>query len=65
MQKKLKNIILKLSVGLIEKNYSTFNELEIIDTLYQQLDVIGLFSDWPATTSFYANCMIQNHLNQN
>lgn len=31
--------------------------LETIDVLAQDVGIIGLFSDWPATTSFYANCM--------
>lgn len=31
--------------------------LTTIDVLAQQVGIIGLFSDWPATTTFYANCM--------
>jgi glycerophosphoryl diester phosphodiesterase len=27
-----------------------------IDVLAQKVGIIGLFSDWPATTTFYANC---------
>ena len=38
---------------------TTFNELELIDALYK-MGVVGVFSDWPATTTFYASCM--NHL---
>ena len=30
--------------------------LTIIDVLAQDVGIIGLFSDWPATTTFYANC---------
>lgn len=30
--------------------------LRVIDVLAQQVGVVGLFSDWPATTTFYANC---------
>ncbi|MDG2411855.1 MAG: glycerophosphodiester phosphodiesterase family protein [Halioglobus sp.] len=30
--------------------------LTVVDVLAQQVGVIGLFSDWPATTTFYANC---------
>lgn len=30
--------------------------LRVIDVLAQEVGVIGLFSDWPATVSFYANC---------
>jgi glycerophosphoryl diester phosphodiesterase len=28
-----------------------------IDVLAQEVGIIGLFSDWPATTTFYANCL--------
>jgi glycerophosphoryl diester phosphodiesterase len=31
--------------------------LTTIDVLAQKVGIIGLFSDWPATTTFYANCM--------
>ncbi|MEM7742999.1 MAG: glycerophosphodiester phosphodiesterase family protein [Pseudomonadota bacterium] len=31
--------------------------LELIDVLAQDVGVVGIFSDWPATTTFYANCM--------
>ena len=31
--------------------------LRTIDVLAQDVGIIGLFSDWPATVSFYANCM--------
>jgi glycerophosphoryl diester phosphodiesterase len=30
--------------------------LETIDVLVQRVGIFGLFSDWPATTTFYANC---------
>jgi glycerophosphoryl diester phosphodiesterase len=30
--------------------------LRTIDVLAQDVGILGLFSDWPATTSFYANC---------
>jgi len=30
--------------------------LTVIDVLAQDVGIIGLFSDWPATTTFYANC---------
>lgn len=30
--------------------------LETIDVLARDVGIIGLFSDWPATTTFYANC---------
>lgn len=45
--------------------YSTVNELikqdsdmlVALDVLVKEVGVIGVFSDWPATTTFYANCM--------
>lgn len=29
----------------------------VIDVLAREVGVIGIFSDWPATTTFYAHCM--------
>lgn len=31
--------------------------LEVLDVLTKDVGIIGIFSDWPATVSFYANCM--------
>lgn len=28
-----------------------------LDVLARQVGVIGIFSDWPATVTYYANCM--------
>jgi glycerophosphoryl diester phosphodiesterase len=30
--------------------------MTVLDVLAKQVGIIGIFSDWPATTSFYANC---------
>ncbi|NYZ11171.1 glycerophosphodiester phosphodiesterase [Azospirillum sp. RWY-5-1] len=30
---------------------------ELLDVLTQQVGIEGIFSDWPATVTFYANCM--------
>ncbi|OJJ09394.1 glycerophosphodiester phosphodiesterase [Alphaproteobacteria bacterium AO1-B] len=30
---------------------------QVVDVLAQDAGVVGLFSDWPATTTFYASCM--------
>ena len=30
---------------------------EYIDALAQDVGVVGIFSDWPATVTYYANCM--------
>ena len=31
--------------------------MQVLDVLAQQVGVIGVFSDWPATTTYYANCI--------
>lgn len=30
----------------------------VLDVLAREVGVIGVFSDWPATTTYYANCML-------
>nr|WP_325250390.1 glycerophosphodiester phosphodiesterase family protein [Amylibacter sp.] len=30
---------------------------EVLDVLAQQVGIAGMFSDWPATVTYYANCM--------
>ena len=30
---------------------------QALDTLAQQVKIRGIFSDWPATVTYYANCM--------
>ena len=29
----------------------------LLDVLYKEVGILGIFSDWPATVTFYANCM--------
>jgi glycerophosphoryl diester phosphodiesterase len=31
--------------------------MRVIDALAQEVGVRGIFSDWPATVSFYAGCV--------
>jgi glycerophosphoryl diester phosphodiesterase len=31
--------------------------MEVIDVLAQDVEVLGIFSDWPATITYYANCV--------
>ena len=38
--------------------------LRTIDVLAQDVGIIGLFSDWPATTTFYANCLLKKQKNK-
>ncbi|NVJ61746.1 MAG: glycerophosphodiester phosphodiesterase [Gammaproteobacteria bacterium] len=40
--------------NVINNDGDTFNVLHV---LAQDVGVLGVFSDWPATTSYYANCM--------
>lgn len=30
---------------------------EVLRVLHEELQVVGVFSDWPATTTFFANCL--------
>ena len=29
---------------------------QVLDVLARDIGILGIFSDWPATTTFYANC---------
>jgi glycerophosphoryl diester phosphodiesterase len=31
--------------------------LELLDVLAKEVGILGIFSDWPATVTYYANCM--------
>jgi glycerophosphoryl diester phosphodiesterase len=31
--------------------------MTVLDVLARQVGVLGAFSDWPATVTYYANCM--------
>lgn len=31
--------------------------MKVLDVLTQEVGIMGLFSDWPATVTYYANCM--------
>jgi glycerophosphoryl diester phosphodiesterase len=31
--------------------------MRVIDVLAKDVGVMGIFSDWPATVSYYASCM--------
>ncbi len=33
------------------------NQFELLHALHKEVGIVGIFSDWPATTTFYANCM--------
>lgn len=40
--------------SLIDNEGDTF---EVLDVLARDVGVLGVFSDWPATVTYYANCM--------
>ena len=31
--------------------------MQVLDVLAKDVGIIGIFSDWPATVTYYANCM--------
>ena len=31
--------------------------MKVLDVLARQVGILGIFSDWPATVTYYANCM--------
>jgi glycerophosphoryl diester phosphodiesterase len=31
--------------------------MQVLDVLAREVGILGIFSDWPATTTFYANCV--------
>ena len=35
--------------------------LEVLDVLAREVGIRGIFSDWPATVSYYASCMAHRH----
>ncbi|MBP0616338.1 glycerophosphodiester phosphodiesterase family protein [Jiella sp. KSK16Y-1] len=37
--------------------------LRLLETLAKDVGVIGVFSDWPATTTFFANCLVPGATN--
>ncbi len=42
------------------KVYATHHDgivYELLDVLAEQVGAVGVFTDWPATVTYYANCM--------
>ncbi|NVK37413.1 MAG: glycerophosphodiester phosphodiesterase [Gammaproteobacteria bacterium] len=44
-------------LGGIDAIHTDGDVYEVLDVLAKDVGVIGVFSDWPATTTYYANCM--------
>jgi glycerophosphoryl diester phosphodiesterase len=40
-----------------EKINNSGDTYEVLDVLAKDVGILGIFSDWPATVTFYANCM--------
>lgn len=45
------------SVQNLDKNAVDGYKFALLHVLSEDVGVLGVFSDWPATTTFYANCM--------
>lgn len=45
------------SVENLDKSTVDGYKFALLHVLSQEVGVLGVFSDWPATTTFYANCM--------
>ena len=45
------------SVAALDPKEVEGYRLALLHVLSQDVGVLGVFSDWPATTTFYANCM--------
>ncbi|MCE9686935.1 glycerophosphodiester phosphodiesterase [Shewanella sp. AS16] len=43
--------------GVTEAIDNEGDALELLDVLAKDIGVLGVFSDWPATVTYYANCM--------
>ena len=54
----LTNSVLSNPVSLSIHPARAFAVLQLLHVLAQQVGVKGVFSDWPATTTFYANCLL-------
>lgn len=37
-------------------NLTAGSRFELLDALYEEVGIKGMFDDWPAVTTFYANC---------
>jgi glycerophosphoryl diester phosphodiesterase len=42
---------------VIDGTWSEGDYFEVLDVLAKDVGISGIFSDWPATSTFYANCM--------
>ena len=47
----------KVSIIIPSRNEGVWFDKTVVDVLAKDVGIRGLFSDWPATVSYYANCM--------
>jgi glycerophosphoryl diester phosphodiesterase len=53
----LKDAGLDLITWTIERKYTDMHEFEVLNVLKKDLELVGVFSDWPATVTFFDNCI--------
>ncbi|WP_163132587.1 glycerophosphodiester phosphodiesterase family protein [Agarivorans sp. Alg241-V36] len=53
----LKDAGLDLITWTIERKYTDMHEFEVLNVLKKDLALVGVFSDWPATVTFFDNCI--------
>lgn len=41
----------------LEALHSEGDKMVVLDVLAKDVGILGIFSDWPATVTYYANCM--------
>ena len=50
-------LVLVFLVYTLARRAGLITLFTILDALHKEAGVVGVFSDWPATTTYYANCM--------
>lgn len=55
--KQLKDAGLDIITWSLERRYTDYAELEVLNVLKTELAVLGVFADWPATVTFFDNCI--------
>ncbi len=63
--KQLKEAGLDLITWTIERKYTSMHEFEVLNVLKKDLELVGVFSDWPATVTFFDNCIKQSLYSSN
>ena len=56
MRKLPVSLLLSITAGLLP-GLAEGDMMRVLDVLHRQVGIIDIFSDWPATVTFYANCV--------